>query len=287
MDDVRQLHELMDDRRLKTRIKVENYILVHLEMRPCSQTTMPVDLPGADDMASTIDRMMSPKMGLIRGEPNPRRKLAAIASLKKEMRAAYDDLVRASEQYGAHVEWAGTLRLRTRIVDVRPTIQEIYVFKDRRLGGELKRLMMDREKIRKRAYAKASPEMDRVHLAYPEEFDGSWLREMGEILGYPRCCVDAYASDREGGVNVEERAARQLEEALAVGEVNPMAYFVGYFFPCSPECEAALFKGRECMSRLVDIDPQLGDLYFSLVAENMENVRRQPEVIAKYQSKVQ
>jgi len=221
----------MDDRRLKTRVKVENYILVHLGMRPCSQTTMPVDLPGADDMASTIDRMMSPKMGLIRGETNPKRKLAAIASLKKEMRAAYDDVVRTSEQYRAHVEWAGTLRLRTQIVDIRPTIQEIYVFKDRRLGGELKRLMMDREKIRKRAYAKASPEMDRVHLAYPEEFDGSWLREMGEILGYPRCCGRCLRFGPRGGSQRGVEGRETVGGGPGGGGGEPNGLLRGIFLP--------------------------------------------------------
>ena len=281
------IEELMGDSRLLTKVKTENYLLVHLELRPCSQTTMPVDLPGSQEMGSTIDGIISPKMSLIQQEQDPRRRLAAIASLKREMRDAYNRVVKTSEQYGAHLDWAGSLRLRTRVVDVRPTVQELYVFKERRLGGELKRLMKDREKIRKRAYANASPEMERVHLAYPEEFDGSWLREMGEILGYPRCCVDAYASDREGGLNVEARAARQLEDTMGAGEADPLAYFVGYFFPCSPGCDEALFKGKECLSRLADLDPSLGDIYSSLVAGNMENVLRQPEVIARYQAKAQ
>lgn len=287
MSDVRWFQELKEDPRLKTRVKVENYLLVQLGMRPCSQTTMPVDLPSAEEMGSTIDRMMSPKMGQIKGEPDPRRRLAAIASLKKEMRAAYNQVVKASEQYKAHLDWADTLRLRTRIVDIRPTVQEVYVFKERRLGGELKRLMKEREKIRKRAYARASPGMDRVRLAYPEEFEGSWLRDLGEILGYPECCVDDYASDREGGLNVEERAATQLEESLRAGEVDPMAYYVGYFFPCTPDCEAALFKGKEGLSRLADLDPSWGNLYSTIVVENMENIRRQPEIIARYRAKAQ
>jgi hypothetical protein len=287
LNGMRRLTELNEDPRLKTRIKVENFVLVHLGLRPCSQTTFPVDLPGAEEMGSTIDGMMSPKMGQIRHESDPRRRLLAIASLKKEMREAYNMVVKGSEQYEAHLEWAGALRLKTRVVDVRPTVQELYTYKERRLGGELRRLMKDREKIRRRAYTSAYPGMDRARLAYPEEFEGSWLREMGKTLGYPECCVDAYASDREGGFSVEERAARQLEEAEGMGEVNPLAYFVGYFFPCSPDCEAALFKGKECLSRLIDLDPSWGDIYSHLVAENLENVRRQPEIIAKYQARAQ
>ena len=49
--------------------------------------------------------------------------------------------------------------------------------------------------------------------------------------------------------------------SLKVRVVDPLAYFVGYFFPCSPDCEAALFKGRECLSRLVDLDTSMGGVY--------------------------
>jgi hypothetical protein len=269
------------------RIKVDNFLLVLAGARPCSQTTFPVDLPGAEEMGSTIDEMMSPKMGQIRHEPDHRRRLLAIASLKKEMREAYNRVVKDSEQYKAHLEWARALRLRTIVVDVRPTVQELYTYKERRLGGELRRLMKDREKIKRKAYTSAYPGMDRSRLAYPEEYEGSWLKKMGKTLGYPECCVDAYASDREGGFSVEERAARQLEESEGMGEVNPLVYFVGYFFPCSPDCEAALFKGNECLSRLIDLDSYWGDIYSSLVVKNLENVRRQPEIIAKYLARAQ
>ncbi len=161
MSDVRRFQELKEDPRLKTRVKVENYLLVQLGMRPCSQTTMPVDLPSAEEMGSTIDRMMSPKMGQIKGEPDPRRRLAAIASLKKEMRAAYNQVVKASEQYRAHLDWAAALRFRTRVVDVRPTVQEMYVFKERRLGEELKRLM-------KELYQEAQQKVEEI-LATPQK----------------------------------------------------------------------------------------------------------------------
>ena len=279
------LQKLMEDTRLKTRVKIENILLVHLGLRQCSQTVLPIDLPNAELMGSTIDGNMAPKLIHIQGMKCPRLKRAAIASLKKEMRTAYDNIVRTSDQYKSLLSWARHLRLRTRLVDVRPTVQELYLYKDGKVGRRLKLLMKNRQNIRDRIYASAKPGMERIRLAYPEEFEGSWLREMGEIMGYSDCCVEAYAIDREIGVNVEERAAFQLSEAEQMGNMNFLAYFVGYFFPCTPDCRQATLRGRECLESLADLDPSLGELYSTLMAENMENVRLQPEVIARYRAK--
>jgi hypothetical protein len=249
--------------------------------------TLPAELPNADTMGSTIDRIVYPKMSRIRAETEPRRRLAAIGALKKEMRAAYVKTVKGSKQYQAHMEWADTLRLRSLVVDVRPTVQELYLFRDRVVGKRLRRLMREREKLRARAYARSSPDLERVRFAYPEEFDGSWLRKMGETLGYPSCCVDAYASDREGGRNVEERAAQQIKQAEQQGTIDTFTYFVGYFFPCTPDCDKALSRGREYHERLGEINPSLGELYESMVIENLDRISQQPEVIAKYRARAE
>jgi hypothetical protein len=203
------------------------------------------------------------------------------------MRRTYEEVVKTSGQYRAHLSWAEELGLRKTIFDVRPTVQELYLFKENRMGGRLKGLMRERQKIRVNAYSRATPGMDRVRLAYPEEFEASWLRAMGEALGYPACCVDAYASDRAEGRNVEARAAQQLKKAEDYGKVNPFSYFVGYFFPCNPLCEAALSLGNRYSDELRSLDSSVGGLYASLVAENKENVRRQPEIIASFQEKAQ
>lgn len=280
MVDAQRLSEFMEDGNILTRIKVENYLLVQLGLRPCSLMTLPAELPNGEAMGSAIDRIVSPKLSLLRGEADPRRRLSYIRTLKKEMRKAYHDAVEGSDEFKSHISWIRSLGLRSRTVEVRPTVWELYVFRDRVVENGLKKLMKERDRLRKRAYSRPSPQMDRIHFAYPEEFDGAWLREMGATLGYPGCCVDAYASERESGVNVEERASRQIEE----GMVDPFAYFVGYFFPCAPDCGAASALGRECRERLRDLHPSLEGVYASMVAENLERVRRQPEVIAKFQA---
>ena len=275
--DARLLSRFTRDLRLLPRIKVENYLLVDLGVRPCSQTTLPAELPNARAMGSAIERIMSPRMGLLQRETDPRRRMAAVKALRGAMSDAYDKFVVGSPEHRAHLDWADRFGLKKRMVEVRPTIRELYLFRDGGTGNRLGRLMKEREELRRRAYARATPGTDKISLAYPEESVGFWTREMGGVLGYPACCVDAYASEREKGTSVESRAARQVEEMEYSGGVDAFSYFVGYFYPCAPNCREASSLGRESLRLLNGLDPALGELYGSLVTENLERVRDQPK----------
>ena len=108
------------------------------------------------------------------------------------------------------------------------------------------------------------------------------MRRMGRLLGYPECCTDRYIADRMNGVSVEHRASGQLKEA---GVVDPHVYFVSHFFPCLPTCENALAKGRLYQETLAKVDERLGAVYEVVTRENLETVRRQPEIIAEFLSR--
>jgi hypothetical protein len=285
--DARLLSRFLRDPMLLTRVKIENYLLIDLGVRPCSQTTLPAELPNSQAMGSAIERIMSPRMGLLQRETDPRRRMAAIKALRKAMSDAYDKVVEGSEECRSHISWAKSFRLRNKVVEVRPTIRELYLFRDKETERMLDKLMKERQRLKERAYARASPETEKIHLAYPEEFEGSWLREMGRTLGYPDCCVKAYASNRERGINVEKRAARQIEDMGQHDGVDPFSYFVGYFFPCTPNCEEASSLGRESQRLLSDLDNSLGELYKTLVAENLERVKHQPELLAKHRARAE
>lgn len=279
------LSDLIIDEKLLDRIKVENFLLVYLNLRPCSRMNLPAELPKGDSIGREIDEQIFPKWGQIQSETDPSKRLAAIASLKRDMRDAFETIVLSSEHYKAHLNWAKKLELHSRLVAVRPTVSEFYLYNNRKIGNRLKRLMRERERLKAKTYKNATPTMDRVRFAYPEEFEGSWLKEMGRTLGYPDCCVDAYASDRRKGVNVEKRASQQIEKIEQHAEIEPLTYFIGYFFPCSPNCKEALSKGKEFHERLCVISSKLGDLYSHLVAENLRNVRHQPEIISEYRKR--
>ena len=281
----RWLSDFLNNSYILPRIKVENFLLVGLGLRPCSQMTLPAELKNAESMGIAIDEKIFPKFKLVQSEPDPRKKLVLIGALKKEMRRTYERIVKGTEMYRSHLFWVERIGLRKMVVDVRPTIEELYIFKDKAIGKRLRKLMKDREKYR--TDASVRPGMERESYAFPEEFQSSWIEEIGEVLGYPTCCVEAYASNREEGINLEFRASRQIEEAMKMGTLNPLTYFVGYFFPCSPYCDDALAKGTKCRERLSELHPRLGEMYLKSVAENMEKVRRQPKIIEKYKSRAE
>ncbi len=248
---------------------------------------LPTELQNAESIGRAIDDQIFPKFKKIRSEPDPGKRLWLIEALKKEMRRAYEINVKGSEAYRFHLSWINRIGLRKTVIGVRPTIEELYIFKNDEIGKKIKKLMKDREKYRAEviAVAMSRPGMEESRFAFPEEYKGPWIREIGKILGYPTCCVEAFVKNRENGINVELRASQQIEGATKVGTVNPLTYFVGYFFPCSPCCDEALARGSRCRERLSELHPRLGEIYLKSVAENMERVRHQPKITEKYKAR--
>ena len=55
-----EVEELLGDDRLRIGVKLEDYLLVYLGVRPCSQITIPAELPSGREMGRTIDEMIYP-----------------------------------------------------------------------------------------------------------------------------------------------------------------------------------------------------------------------------------
>ena len=144
--------------------------------------------------------------------------------------------------------------------------------------------MNEREKIRRRVQRKPSEKMNSIRFAYPEEFEPKWIQGLGQVLGYPECCIKQYAEDRKNSINVEARASKQLIETATEREVDTHAYYTGYFFPCTPICENALKKGYEWHDAFNEQYNELSGMYEQNIHINAELVLRQPELIQKYLS---
>jgi hypothetical protein len=278
------LKELLGESLLSKRIAVENLMLVALGLRPCSQTTIPAELPSGQRMGERIDARFKPRLERLRLMHDQKSKLKEIAEIRKEMAQAFDEVVEGSQEYRVLTSWVKRLGLKVDQVEVRPTLHEYYLYMERETLKELQRLMQERGKLRVEAVKKPDPSRGQLQFAYPEEFSGAWIRRMGRLLGYPDCCVDKYASDREQGVNAEMRAASQLKE-LAL-DPDPHAYLASYFFPCSPTCQKAREKGELYHRRLSEVLPEAGEAYGQIILENLERVRRQPEIIGEYLSRL-
>ena len=274
------LKELLGEPLIPKRVSVENLMLVALELRPCSQTTIPAELPSGQTMGERIDTRFKPRLERLRLMHDQKDKLREISQIRKSMAEAFDDIVEGSNEYRMLTMWTKRLGLKVDQVEVRPTLHEYYLYRDKVTLKELQRLMQERGKLRLEAVKKPDPSRGQLQFAYPEEFNGSWIRRMGRLLGYPDCCVDRYASDREQGVNAEARAASQLKELSS--DPNPHAYLASYFFPCSPTCQKAREKGELYHEKLSEALPEAGEAYESIIRENLERVRRQPEIISEY-----
>jgi hypothetical protein len=279
-----EFRELLHDPLIATRISVENLMLVSLGLRSCSQTTIPAELPSGPSIGKEIDARFMPRLEKLRTIRDQKAKIREIVDIRKGMANAFDHLVEGSAECKSFSKWAKKLGLRVDQVEVRPTVHEFYLYKEKDTLKELQRLMQYRGKLRVEAVKKPDPSRGQLQFAYPEEFNGAWIRRMGRLLGYPDCCVEMYALNREQGVNAELRASKQLVDPTV--DPDPHVYLASYFFPCSPTCQKAKEKGEFYHSILSEALPEAGEAYESIIVENLDRVRRQPEIIGEYLSRL-
>ena len=260
----------------------------HLGLRKVSQVTIPAELPGGTEMGKHIDEKVKPDMMKLPNIREPAARLSAVRSIKEKLEKGFEEYVEGSPQYKALYTWTDKLKLKSEQSKVRPTVHEIYIFRDGSHRKELISLLRDRDRLRLMAQRRPDPNLGGIRFAYPEEFEPSWIRRMGRLLGYPDCCVDRYAEDRAKGINVEARAANQLAEAAKGGQsINPYAYPLGYFFPCKPDCPESTALGTDLHEKLEELDPKIGAMYEEMARVNAHMVLKQPELIQRYLSQFQ
>ena len=273
--------ELLNERHISTKAKLETFLAPVLKLRPASQLTIPAELPSGVEMGRIIDEKVQPQMMQLQSIQDLKTRVVAVQVIKKLLEDHFETVVEGSDEYKALYKWSSSIGLRNNQVKVRPTVHEIYFYQDRGTGRTIHNLMREREKIRRKVQRKPGENVNSIRFAYPEEFEPKWLPGLGIALGYPECCVKQYADDRANGLNVEVRAAQQLIEAVKE-EVDTHVYFTGYFFPCSPRCENALKKGIKWHDAFKELSPELGELYEHNLYTNAEMVLKQPELIQKY-----
>jgi len=276
------LDEFLKDEKVTPKAKLEAFLAPYLGLRPMSQVTIPAELPDGPRMGQMIDSEMKPELIKLQTMTDMKARAMKVQVLKKVLEQKFEVVVEGSDSYKAYYHWADMLPLRCNQVKVRPSVHEIYFFQDKSTGGQLRNLMRERDKIRRKMQRKPKPNTDSIMFAYPEEFDKKWLLKNGALLGYPDCCVKQYASDRVNSVNAEARASKQLIDALQEGEVDSHVYFTSFFFPCSPHCEKALETGNRWEKEFENLSPELSELYQSVLLMNAGLVLRQPELISKY-----
>jgi len=281
IEDLLRTHLLLDY------VKTEDFLMVALNIRPCSFLTIPAELSNASELGERIDALCREDLLALKAAPIDK-KAVLIHKMKKKLQDTFKETVYESASYRAHLDWIRKLGLQTFDFEVRPTIHELYLFKDSSLKGELRKIMnyrrIERERI---AASRRMPEAP-SRLAFPEELSFDYVTSVGKLLGYPKCCIDRYVHERtHEGISVEMRASEQIEELKRNKEMLDVhVYFVRNFFPCNPNCQNASQIGRKTVEALNGLDPRLSSLHLECMRRNLEAVEKYPELIRQFRKKM-
>jgi len=278
---------MIDESLLLDYVKTEDYLMVTLEIRPCSFLTIPAEFQNGDELGRRIDELCREDFQAVLNA-TANEKVFLIRKLKKKIQESFKKVVLTSAVYKTHMEWSRKLFLQTYDVEVRPSIHELYLFQNSKVKKELKRLLNVREVAREKVALSMGGSKGKTGLAFPEELSSDYLASVGKLLGYPSCCVERYIHDRlNEDVNVEMRASRQVKELRKEGkEPDVYSYFVRNFFPCEPRCRSAGEVGRKAFDLFGGVNPKLGALYLECVRRNVEMVEKYPELIGQYREKL-
>ncbi|MCD6154708.1 MAG: DUF483 domain-containing protein [Candidatus Verstraetearchaeota archaeon] len=277
------IESFIKDEHITDRVKFEDYLSVYFNIRPCSFFTIPAELPNASELANKIDSECAENVALILATKDLRLRGELIMDLRSKIRKLFKKYVLKSKVFEAHRFWAKRLNLKMRVEEVRPSIQEVYLYKDSKIGKRLKNLFKTRMSIRRAILQMKPIGLPPSLLVYPEELSSTYVKELGSILGYPECCVNKYAEERSSGIYVEERISNQIRELKLKGKnPDPYAFFSSSFIPCSPTCENASSLGKKFHELLKEKFSDYADKYFKCLEENLNVAENFPKIIAEH-----
>ncbi len=296
MLDDRTVVRLLNEEHVADRVKVEDLLSIRLECRPAALLVVPAEFPGGIAMGQSIDQAFSRSY---MGHPpvNMSLPLRWIWQLQNMwaratkhpmayrgyvVRDAFVRVVHASDSYRSLWQWIGAVNLKARQFQLRPTIDEIYTYREVQSEAAVSEIQSLRARIRHEFLVQYRHEGGQFQV-FPEEYVPEFGRKVGQLLGYPECCVERYVGARSRGERLEELAAQEAEAERE----DDLGYFARDFIPCHHSCQEARGKGREILDRLEDVDPRLADLQLRAYRDNAERVRKFPEIIKERQEQIQ
>ncbi len=281
--------DLLNERNLSPHILIEDYLTVAFNIRRCSLMTIPAELPDADVISRRIDEKCATDFNQLTQERDAKRKLKMIRSLKEKMRKAYLEEIKSSSSYSSHTAWIKRLELGISEVEIRPTVREQFILREKETKNQIESLTRKRLIFREEFLKHADPTTPRSLLAYPEESFPDYLIGIGKLLEYPSCCISSYVKDRtEGRTTAEQRAATQVGDFRAQGtEPDIYTYFSKDFIPCSPTCPSASAIGHKIHRTLKEMDSRLSEIHLQCLKSNVERVSSYVQSIRAHRTKME
>lgn len=281
------LKSFLEDKRILDRVKFEDYLSVYFDIRPASFFTMIAELPNAKEIGEKIDAECKNDLIMIMSARDMQLRGELIMDLRHKIDKLFKKYVLDSDVFKAHEYWAKKLDLKMIMDKIRPSVCEVYLFKDKNIGKRLKDLFYIRREIRKSIYQMQNISLPPSLLAYPEELSSKFVYELGSILGYPECCVKRYSEERASGIYVEGRISNQIKDLKKSGEKpNIFSFFSSNFIPHDPRCEKAAEIGLKFYEVLRREVPGAHETYYKLLLENVDTSENFPEIIKSYRQHV-
>ncbi len=255
---------------------IEQMILLKLGVKSIGILTFPQFLYKGEDVAKQIAAVYEDKVKEYE-EKFSLKKLAighkrmakkAVKHKKEILREIYNDVVYNNESYKRYLEYAKQLKVMGVEFEVRPSLRELVLFADIGVQDKIKEILQFRLLNREEVKGSFSEKTPIQVILYPEELKPEYVQTIGQLYGYPPCCVDAYQRDRAKGDNPEVRGAIQYFEYAKDRKPEEWAYFTSEFVPCSPDCKAAQQVGRKAYQKLLQYESTLGNTYKKIISNN-------------------
>ncbi|NQU78835.1 DUF483 domain-containing protein [Candidatus Woesearchaeota archaeon] len=116
--------------------------------------------------------------------------------------------------------------------------------------------------------------------------DPAVTRKIGNILGYPECCIDKFSKERTLVKNQETKIVEALSKSKSA---NSAAFFTREFFPCKINCKNAIKTGEKIIDELGKKDQNLASAYRIVMEINLESAKgtSSKDTLDSYDTKIE